>query len=57
MLHRKTKNRWNIFEKDRLVSQSVKTEMCNRKICLYFDYDYDWVVKKKSDYDYDYDWL
>ena len=21
MLHRKTKNRWNIFEKDRLVSQ------------------------------------
>ena len=27
------------------------------KICLDFDYDYDWIVKKISDYDYDYDWL
>jgi CCR4-NOT transcriptional regulation complex NOT5 subunit len=32
-------------------------EMCNRNICLRFDYDYDWMIKKKSDYDYDYDWL
>ena len=31
--------------------------MCNRKICLDFDYDYDWIIKKISDYDYDYDCL
>jgi hypothetical protein len=27
--------------------------MCNRKICL--DFDYGWIIKKKSDYDNDYD--
>jgi hypothetical protein len=31
---------------------------CNFKarvygICLDFDYDYDWIIKKKSGYDYD----
>ena len=31
--------------------------MCNRNICLDFDYDYDWVSKKKSDYDYDCLWI
>jgi CCR4-NOT transcriptional regulation complex NOT5 subunit len=39
------------------VRKAFATEMCNRNICLRFDYDYDWMIKKKSDYDYDYDWL
>jgi hypothetical protein len=35
----------------------LRAEMCNQKTCLDYDYDYDWIIKKKSDYDYYYDWL
>jgi CCR4-NOT transcriptional regulation complex NOT5 subunit len=53
----------NLFEKREafLYEKAIKTdiyavpEMCNRNICQDFDYDCDWIIKKKSDYDYD--WL
>jgi hypothetical protein len=47
----------NCSDEAKIKKKDSHPEMCNRKTCLVYDYDYDWIIQKKSDYDYDYDWL